>query len=60
METTATHGGMKRRKRIDDPMDILRALPSNIVADIVYPLAVHVIKDRNHLVEAVDFCSGKD
>jgi surface protein len=54
METTTTHGGMKRRKRFADPMDILRALPSNIGADIIYPLAVCVIKDRNHLIEAVD------
>jgi surface protein len=27
----------------------------NIVADIVYPLAVRIIIDRNHLIEAVDF-----
>jgi Mycoplasma protein of unknown function, DUF285 len=36
-------------------MDILRALPSTIVADIVYPLAIRIIRDRNHLIEAVDF-----
>jgi hypothetical protein len=31
-------------------MEILRALPSNIVVDIIYPLAVRVIKDRHHLI----------
>jgi surface protein len=54
METTTTHGKIKRRKRFADPIDILRALPSNIVADIMYPLAIRVIKDRNQLLEAVD------
>jgi surface protein len=55
METTNTHRETKRRKRFADPMDILRALPSNIISDIIYPLAVRVVKDRNHLIEAVDF-----
>jgi surface protein len=55
METATTYGEMKRSKQFADPMDILRALPSNIVADIVYPLAVRIIEDRNRLIEAVDF-----
>jgi Mycoplasma protein of unknown function, DUF285 len=46
---------MKKMKRFADPMDILRDLPSNIVAEIIYPLAFCVIKDRNHLIEVVDF-----
>jgi hypothetical protein len=36
-------------------MDILMALPSNIVADNIYPQAVRIIKDPNHLIEAMDF-----
>jgi surface protein len=55
METTTTHEGMDKRKRFADPMDILSALPCNIVADIIYPLGVYVIKDRNHLISAVEF-----
>jgi surface protein len=53
--TTTVYGGMKRRERFADPMDVLRALPSIIVADIIYPLAVRIIKDRYHLIKAVDF-----
>jgi hypothetical protein len=45
METAATHGGMKTEKRFADLMDILRVLPSNIVADIIYLLVVRVIRD---------------
>jgi surface protein len=54
MEAAVLHESY-RGKRFADPMDILRALPSNIVADIIYPLAVRIIQDRNHLIEAVDF-----
>ena len=39
-------------------MDILRALPANIVATNIYPFAVFVIKDRDHLIEAVDRYCG--
>jgi surface protein len=53
METSILHKAY-RGKRFDDLMDMLRALPSNIVSDIIYPLAVRVIKDRNHLIEVVD------
>jgi hypothetical protein len=47
----------RKRTRFADPLDILRALPVNIVAIHVYPYAVLIVKDRDHLIKEVDqFC----
>jgi surface protein len=35
-------------------MDLLRSLPTNIVADYIYPFAVKVIRNREQLIVAVD------
>jgi surface protein len=44
----------KRRPLVDDPMDLLRALPANIVANHIYPFVTRVIEDRDQLIKAVD------
>jgi surface protein len=44
----------KSMKLFADPMDILRALPANIVAVHIYDFAVRVFTDRHKLMEAVD------
>jgi surface protein len=35
-------------------LDLLRSLPSNIVANYIYPFAVKVIQNREELIKAVD------
>jgi hypothetical protein len=39
----------------DDPLVLLRALPTNIVANHIYPFAVLIIRNLNHLIQEGHF-----